>query len=60
LFQLVTDKKYYVFSYQEGNAILLESDLRSMPDENVILTCLQTKWPNIDVQWIAGFVPSIN
>lgn len=46
--------------YQEGNAILLESDLRCLSDDNMILTCMQTKWPNVDVQWINGFVPSIN
>ncbi|CAG7727671.1 unnamed protein product [Allacma fusca] len=46
--------------YQEGNAILLESDLRSLSDDNMILTCLQTKWPSIDVQWQSGLIPSIN
>jgi len=47
-------------TYQEGNAILLETDLRCLSDDNKILTCLQTKWPSIDVVWIAGTYPSIN
>lgn len=46
--------------YNEGNAIILETDLRCLSDENMLLTCLQTKWPNIDVQWLSGSTPSIN
>jgi len=46
--------------YNEGNAIILESDVRCLSDDNMLLTCLQTKWPNIDVQWIGGGTPSIN
>jgi len=46
--------------YKEGNAILLESNLGAVSDENKILTCLQTKWPSIDVQWVDGVTPSID
>jgi len=47
-------------TYREGNAILLESDVRCVSEENLLLTCLQTKWPHIDVQWIGPGSPSIN
>lgn len=46
--------------YVCGSAILLESDLRSVSISNAMLTCLQTKWPNIEVNWHDGRTPSLN
>lgn len=46
--------------YREGNAVLLESNLSSVLENNNMLTCLQTKWPSIEVQWSNGQTPSLN
>ncbi|KAF5275126.1 hypothetical protein FQA39_LY18684 [Lamprigera yunnana] len=46
--------------YHFGSAILLESDLKSINDSDPMLTCLQTKWPNIEVQWCDNITPSLN
>ncbi|KAG4065491.1 hypothetical protein HA402_009052 [Bradysia odoriphaga] len=47
--------------YNIGSAILLESDLKSMCSvSNPMLTCLQTKWPNIEVNWNGNRMPSLN
>ncbi|KAK4878680.1 hypothetical protein RN001_011186 [Aquatica leii] len=46
--------------YHYGSAILLESDLKSINDSDPMLTCLQTKWPNIEVQWCDNITPSLN
>lgn len=46
--------------YQQGNAVLLESDLRATCESNPMLTCLQTKWPSIDVTWGGNKTPSLN
>lgn len=46
--------------YQEGNAVLLECDMKCVLESNPMLTCLQTKWPNIEVQWLSGVTPSLN
>lgn len=47
--------------YNSGAAILLESDLRVMvSNSNPMLMCLQTKWPNIDVNWNDSRTPSLN
>jgi len=46
--------------YHEGNAVLLETDLRCLSEDNQILTCLQTKWPSIDIEWLNCSTPSIN
>ncbi|XP_068083950.1 ubiquitin carboxyl-terminal hydrolase MINDY-3 homolog [Anabrus simplex] len=46
--------------YQEGQAVLLECDLDCVMDSDPMLTCLQTKWPNIEVQWIREITPSLN
>lgn len=46
--------------YHHGSAILLESDLRSVSISNPMLTCLQTKWPNIEVNWDDSRMPSLN
>lgn len=46
--------------FSQGKAILLESHIADMCSQsNVILTCLQTKWPNIDITWTSR-VPSLN
>ncbi|KAI4454821.1 hypothetical protein MML48_9g00010147 [Holotrichia oblita] len=43
-----------------GSAILLESDLKSICESNPMLTCLQTKWPNIEINWCNNVTPSLN
>lgn len=56
--------QYYQFQirYNKGSAILLESDLKSMCNlSNPMLTCLQTKWPTIEVNWVnSNRTPSLN
>lgn len=47
--------------YSKGSAILLESDLKAMcSSSNLMQTCLQTKWPNIEVNWNDLHIPSLN
>ncbi|XP_067635990.1 ubiquitin carboxyl-terminal hydrolase MINDY-3 homolog isoform X2 [Eurosta solidaginis] len=46
--------------YCKGTAILLESDLKSVCISNPMLTCLQTKWPNIEINWHDMRIPSLN
>lgn len=46
--------------YHKGEAVILETQVKSLLDSNPMLTCLQTKWPSIDVQWTNGETPSIN
>ncbi|XP_071439579.1 ubiquitin carboxyl-terminal hydrolase MINDY-3 homolog [Hetaerina americana] len=46
--------------YWEGNAVLLECDVNCILESNSMLTCLQTKWPSIEVQWNGGLTPSLN
>jgi ubiquitin carboxyl-terminal hydrolase MINDY-3/4 len=47
--------------YSQGNAILLESHTTEMYSlSNQMLTVLQTKWPNIEVNWLQDRVPSLN
>ncbi|XP_055586045.1 ubiquitin carboxyl-terminal hydrolase MINDY-3 homolog [Uranotaenia lowii] len=46
--------------YNKGHAILLESDVRMCNPSDPMLTCLQTKWPNIEVNWIDLRTPSLN
>uniref|UniRef100_A0A6M2DD93 Ubiquitin carboxyl-terminal hydrolase MINDY n=1 Tax=Xenopsylla cheopis TaxID=163159 RepID=A0A6M2DD93_XENCH len=46
-------------TYQRGTAVLLECDLKSVCPSNTMLTCLQTKWPNIEINWL-GRIPSLN
>ncbi|CAH0548582.1 unnamed protein product [Brassicogethes aeneus] len=46
--------------YHVGSAILLESDLKSICESNPMLTVLQTKWPNIEVNWCNNITPSLN
>ncbi|XP_037077197.1 ubiquitin carboxyl-terminal hydrolase MINDY-3-like [Pollicipes pollicipes] len=43
----------------KGDACLLETDVQSSTSANTILTCLQSKWPRVDVRW-HGPTPSIN
>ncbi|EDV91699.1 ubiquitin carboxyl-terminal hydrolase MINDY-3 homolog [Drosophila grimshawi] len=45
--------------YYCGSAILLEGDLKSICTSNPMVTCLQTKWPNIEVNW-HEYLPSLN
>ncbi|XP_058443531.1 ubiquitin carboxyl-terminal hydrolase MINDY-3 homolog [Malaya genurostris] len=46
--------------YSKGHAILLESDVRMCNPSDPMLTCLQTKWPNIEVNWNDSRTPSLN
>ncbi|KAM7348603.1 ubiquitin carboxyl-terminal hydrolase MINDY-3 homolog [Cochliomyia hominivorax] len=46
--------------YCKGSAILLESDLKSICASNPMMTCLQTKWPNIEINWHDMRIPSLN
>ncbi|XP_054268276.1 ubiquitin carboxyl-terminal hydrolase MINDY-3 homolog [Macrosteles quadrilineatus] len=46
--------------YQEGSAVLLECNMKCVLDSNPMLTCLQTKWPSIEVRWLSGATPSLN
>ncbi|KAK3912578.1 Ubiquitin carboxyl-terminal hydrolase MINDY-3-like protein [Frankliniella fusca] len=46
--------------YQEGSAVLLESDVQCVFESNQIQTVLQTKWRNIEVNWKSGGSPSLN
>ncbi|XP_052849545.1 ubiquitin carboxyl-terminal hydrolase MINDY-3 homolog [Drosophila gunungcola] len=46
--------------YYCGSAILLEGDLKSICTSNPMVTCLQTKWPNIEINWHDVHMPSLN
>nr|XP_016937253.1 ubiquitin carboxyl-terminal hydrolase MINDY-3 homolog [Drosophila suzukii] len=46
--------------YYCGSAILLEGDLKSICTSNPMVTCLQTKWPNIEINWHDTHMPSLN
>lgn len=46
--------------FSRGSAVMLECDLKSVCVSNPMLTCLQTKWPNIDVNWNGSKAPSLN
>lgn len=46
--------------YNKGHAIQLESDVRMCNPSDPMLTCLQTKWPNIEVNWNDSRTPSLN
>uniref|UniRef100_A0A182P181 Ubiquitin carboxyl-terminal hydrolase MINDY n=1 Tax=Anopheles epiroticus TaxID=199890 RepID=A0A182P181_9DIPT len=46
--------------YSRGQAVLLESDVRMCNPSDSMLTCLQTKWPNIEVNWAGNRTPSLN
>jgi hypothetical protein len=50
-----------VVRYSHGKAILLESHTTDMySSSNVILSVLQTKWPNIEINWNQDRIPSLN
>ncbi|XP_059054667.1 ubiquitin carboxyl-terminal hydrolase MINDY-3 homolog [Achroia grisella] len=46
-------------TYRTGRAALLECPMRAA-SADPMLTCLQTKWPSIDVVWDDGQSPSLN
>jgi ubiquitin carboxyl-terminal hydrolase MINDY-3/4 len=51
----------HMVRYSCGKAILLESHTTDMYcQSNSMLTCLQTKWPNIEVNWNQDRIPSLN
>ncbi|XP_044741181.1 ubiquitin carboxyl-terminal hydrolase MINDY-3 [Chrysoperla carnea] len=37
--------------YIKGHAVLLECDIKAGSEVDQVLTCLQTKWPNVEIQW---------
>ncbi|XP_030036156.1 ubiquitin carboxyl-terminal hydrolase MINDY-3 homolog [Manduca sexta] len=45
--------------FRTGRAALLECPMRAATTDPM-LTCLQTKWPSIDVVWDDGHSPSLN
>ncbi|GAB1601101.1 ubiquitin carboxyl-terminal hydrolase MINDY-3-like [Argonauta hians] len=50
-------------SYQEGSITLLveeEYDMQIVMESPPIKTCLETKWPFIDITWKDNHVPSLN
>ncbi|XP_041774008.1 ubiquitin carboxyl-terminal hydrolase MINDY-3 homolog [Anopheles merus] len=49
-----------VVQYSRGQAVLLESDVRMCNPSDPMLTCLQTKWPTIEVNWAGNRTPSLN
>lgn len=49
-----------VVQYHRGQAVLLESDVRMFNPSDPMLTCLQTKWPSIEVNWAGNRTPSLN
>ncbi|XP_050068943.1 ubiquitin carboxyl-terminal hydrolase MINDY-3 homolog [Anopheles maculipalpis] len=49
-----------VVQYSRGQAVLLESDVSMCNPSDPMLTCLQTKWPNIEVNWAGDRTPSLN
>lgn len=57
---LIRFRPNFQVRYYHGSAILLESDLRSVSISNPMITCLQTKWPNIEVNWDSNRTPSLN
>lgn len=47
--------------YNSGQAILLESHTSDMYNlSNPMLTVLQSKWPNIEINWRQDRIPSLN
>jgi len=47
-------------TYNEGNAIIQESDVICIAEDNNLQSCLQSKWPYIEIQWKGGITPSLN
>lgn len=60
VFAELTESTNLQVKYNRGSAIILESDLRSIAISNPMLTCLQTKWPSIEVNWNDNRTPSLN
>lgn len=46
--------------YRMSHCVLLECNISSLLETNPILTCLQTKWPSIELSWVHGVTPSLN
>ncbi|KAK7573919.1 hypothetical protein V9T40_011110 [Parthenolecanium corni] len=46
--------------YHQGTAVLLECDVPCTIESDSLTTCLQTKWPSIDIQWNCTANPSLN
>ncbi|XP_064077855.1 ubiquitin carboxyl-terminal hydrolase MINDY-3-like [Macrobrachium nipponense] len=46
-------------AYAEGRVTIQESHVGFALSNNEFLSCLTTKWPNIDIQW-STFTPSLN
>lgn len=48
-------------AYQEGQAMLLDFQVNLYGGNPCpILTCLQTKWPGLEVEWTGNHIPSLN
>ncbi|VVC31678.1 Hypothetical protein CINCED_3A020920 [Cinara cedri] len=47
-------------TYIEGNAVIQESDVICISEDNNLQSCLQSKWSFIEIQWKGGVTPSIN
>ncbi|KAL1465168.1 hypothetical protein WDU94_004758 [Cyamophila willieti] len=46
--------------YRMAHSVLLESNINCLLETNPMLTCLQTKWPSIEINWTHGVTPSLN
>lgn len=46
--------------YRTAHCVLLECNINCLLETNPMLTCLQTKWPSIEVNWVHGATPSLN
>jgi hypothetical protein len=46
--------------YQQGHAEIVDGDIQMIHDSSPVLLCMQTKWPGLDVNWLAGRAPSLN
>ncbi len=46
--------------YSFGEAKLIDFTDQPELDINTIKSCLQTKWPTMEIKWTSGVVPSLN
>ncbi|KAI5713140.1 ubiquitin carboxyl-terminal hydrolase MINDY-3 homolog [Diaphorina citri] len=46
--------------YRMAHCVLLECNINCLLETNPMLTCLQTKWPSIELSWVHGVTPSLN
>lgn len=46
--------------YRMAHCVLLECNINCLLETNPMLTCLQTKWPSIELNWVHGVTPSLN